>query len=405
VVLAGLAAGLPAAAQERSLPDGIHAGPWILEPWLGSQWELDDNLLRQPEGVVSDDLRESSTEWSAGITATLPFHNSRLEVDYETGYLTYATGNYDREVSYAGGVLAEFAFSSGDRLTIEDEFAREFVQIEEVFDEDFVFGAEERFQGEPYDDNRWSIEAARSALDRQGYRIRILRRDRNYAGTERPGLYDLRGFDNIFEYTQPVATGQALLVHYNPRRFNHYRVEDPVGVPFRREVADSLQAGVTGQWRGGNHYLARVGYERLDYEGEESSFRGMSYHLQGRLPLGGRTGLFLALSRRALPSTLNTYYIANAIRAALDRTWTRTLDVAVSVNFDLNGYGDPTGEPGCIDETRKDIGMAANADLIWQPQPRMGFTLGAYREHRNSNCDLSNYDATELRAGFTLGWF
>jgi hypothetical protein len=49
--------------------------------------------------------------------------------------------------------------------------------------------------------------------------------------------------------------------------------------------------------------------------------------------------------------------------------------------------------------------MAASADVIWQPQPRMGFTLGAHREHRNSNCELSNYEATAVRAGFTLGWF
>jgi hypothetical protein len=406
VVLAGLAAAVPAAAQRQSVPDGIAVGPWIVAPWLGTEWQVDDNLLRQPDSVVEDlDLRESSTEWTGGLTATLPFRNSKLELDYESGYLTYSTGNYDREFSYNAGVLAEFAFSTGDFLTLEDRFDREFIQIEEQFDEDFVFGAEERFQGQPYDDNRWTIQAERPGLDRQGYRVRIQRRDRNYAGSEHPGLYDVRGFDNVFEYTQPLGTDRALLVHYNPRRFNHYRVEDPVGVPFRKEQADSLQAGVTGEWRGGNSYLARVGYERLDYVGEESSFRGMSYHLQGRLPVGGRTGLFLALSRRALPSTLDTYYIANAVRAALDRTWTRTLDVAVAVNFDLNGYGAPTGEPGCIDETRKDIGMAASADVIWQPQPRMGFTLGAHREHRNSNCELSNYEATEVRAGFTLGWF
>jgi hypothetical protein len=388
------------------LPEGIVVGRWVLAPWLASDYERDDNLLRLPDELQQEGDTETSTELSAGVEAALPFRNSALYLDYERGRRSYGESDFGREERQALGARAVFAFSTGDRLTLEDRMVEDFVQIREEFDEDVVFGAEERYQGEPFAAHRWSIEAERSEPGRQGYRVRIARRDRNYEGAGRPDLYNYRGFDNVFEYLQPLASGQSILFHYNSRRFNHYRVVDPVGVPFRREEADALQVGLTGKLLGGQRYLARLGYEQLRYPGEPSKARGLAGHLQGGFALGARTDLSLALSRRTLPSTLETYYIANTFRAALDRSWTRTLDFAAAIDVDQNEYGDPTGDDqSCSGDTRKDLALSVGADLEWAPHPRFGVRVGAHREQRNSNCASSDHDATEIRAGITLGWF
>ncbi len=394
---------MPLAAQQE-VPEGIPLGRWILAPEGFLEFETDDNLLRDAGGTAVDKKWENTTEAGAAVAATLPFRNSFFKVELEATDLVHSSVDFSRRTANHGAATLDLGFSTGDRLALGGRFTRDFVRVRNVIVEETTVDAEDIFFGEPYDEHQFGVELERLIPGRQGYRMRVDRRDYNYSGDSAVALYDYRGFDGAYEFRQPTSNRGWLIFNYGMRRYNHYEPEDAVGVPFRKEKQDSLQVGWRGQLGPESPFLFRLGYESLRYEIDPSSYRGISGYYAGSFRIGRDSSVQLSLSRQSLPSTQETYYINSVLRAEVNRSLLRTLDFTGRVRFALNDYGGAV-RSDCGAEAREDRVFALDTELFWPVHPRMDFGISGSHERRSSNCDFATYEANELRAGLRLGWF
>jgi len=392
-------------ALAKEVPEGIPAGPWILAPFFSSSYEADTNVFRKTEASGADDDRIAT--FTGELFGTLPFRNSELTLGYRTSKESFDNATFPRELTQYAEFDLELNFKSGDTLSLRDFFREDFARSEDI-----DAGGELVFEGEPYTINRWEVEFSRDDPGRQGYFARVRRQDFNYDGQKDVGFFDYRGFDNVFEYRQPLPGYRRWVLRYNARRFNHYdpncklgfECEGEVGVPFRKEVSDSVELGLMGNLGERQPYVVRLGYSSFRYEGTESSdFNGIVGHAAWRLALGSRTDLELRLTRRALPSNFETYYINNSVRAKLDREWLR-FESGIELEYYLNDYADPI-ELGVNQFCRRrDSTYELDVDWAWRVHERFKFEISAFHTNRRSTCDTSDYQATGLGTGIALGW-
>jgi len=411
-----LASALPAWAQGDRVdpPEGIPLGPWIVAPsvFAGQVW--DDNLQRVDEGERSGSIfgpiEERIWEYGGTLGLVLPFRRSSFEVEYEMADQSFVNTGFDPDPAQRFNGGFDLRFSTGDRLVLWDRFTRDYVRIREDSEEDPSVDAEEVFFGEPFNENRVQVDLSRSVPGRQGYRVRIERRDFNYEGRTPTSLYDYRGFDSVYEFRQPTSEEGWLIFHYASRRFNHYRPLDPrVGVPYRKEIGDSFQVGWRSHLGKANSFLLRIGYESLGYDEyetltESSRFRGLGGFYSGTFRTGPESRLNVNVTRQSLPSTQNTYYINNVVRAELDADFLRALNVRGRARLAFNDYGDPIPFWDC-DGIREDWVSEIGAEAGWPVHPRAEFTLGGFHTRRSSNCEGGNYKDTEFNVGVRVGWF
>lgn len=401
ILALGMLPGLPVRAQD-DLPDGFPVGKWILAPSLTASYEADNNVFFKPsENATSD--RVSTAE--GYLQASLPFRNSLLQFDYTAAKESYAENVFPRDLSQVFGVALELGFKSGDVLTFSDEYRLDFARSEEI-----DVGGELTFEGEPYKLNRWQVELSRDDPGRQGYLVRIRRQDFNYDGENDIGFFEYRGFDNAFEYRQPLPGGRSWVVRYQTRRYNHYEpqvVSGTVGVPFRNEKADNVTFGLRGLLGDRQPYRVYVGYGRFRYGGiESSSFNGIVGAAAWRLWLGGRTRTDFEAIRRPLPSNFDTFYINNGLRAKLEREWLR-FDGGGAVELVINDYADEilvgtsTGVESCH---RRDTTRRFEGFLGWRLHEYLQFKVSTFHSVRSSSCESVDYDAAGIETSFTVGW-
>jgi hypothetical protein len=396
--LLALAAGLPASAADQKLPEGFVAGPWILAPSFRASYGAGDNVfLRDESRAVSDRI----TTLGGSLDAVLPFRNSRLRFGYDVDKERYAAIEFPRDVAQVADVDLVLGFKTGDEIRIRDVYREDFARAEEVD----AGGEIQSFEGEPYNLNSADIEISRDVPRRQGYTIRVRRRDFRYLGTRDIGFFDYSGFSNVFEYRQPLSDERSWVARYEARRYNHYDpfgIEAPSGVPFRKELSDAVLFGVRGFLGEERPYVVRLGYTRFRYEGrDESNYAGIAGLAAWRLALAGDSQLDLELVRRPLPSILSTYYINNAARAELERKW-RRFESGATLEVSQNNYGDET--PGC-DGRRQDSTYAVEAFGGLRFHELLAFRLSVTHTKRNSNCAGGDYNATGITTGLLLGWF
>jgi len=401
-----LTAFTPAPAED--VPDGIPLGPWILAPSFHSSYEANSNVFyRADDAPPQDDefsRRDRVAKIGGGILAVLPFSNSSLELSYQTDKENYEKNPFPRDLSQVAGLNLELKFKSGDVLAFRDVYRSDFARAEEVD----AGGELTSFRGEPYSINRWEVELSRTDPQRQGYVVRIRRQDFIYDGDEDIGFFEYRGFDNKFEYRQPLPENRSWVVRYGSRRFNHYDplyVDAPHGVPFRKEKSDNVQLGVLGSLGEGQPFFFNLGYGRFRYEGlDESEFDGLVGQAAWRLQIGGRTQLDLEAVRQPLPSNSNTHYINNAVRAELEREWLR-FESGTGLEFNRNDYADEVEDFGVCDGRRKDSTYKGEVFWGWRVHERLRFQISSFYSRRSSTCDSSDYEAAGFETGIALGWF
>ena len=390
------------AAAAQSGPPGFHAGPWILAPTFGTSYEADSNVFLNPDEAAQED---TVTKYKAGLGAILPFSNSRFRLDYDLAKEVYQDSDFDRDIAQVLTSQVELNFRSGDTLTLRDVYRLDFARADE--DDVVNVGDQASFRGQPYNINRWDITLDRDEEDRQGYTIRIRREDFDYEGDVDIGIFEYRGFDNSFEYRQPLPHNRFWLVRYQSRRYNHYEPfpTPPAGVgdPFRKEKTDDFTFGLRGMLGERQPYRFNLGYGRFRYTGgAQSEFDGLVGAASWRLWVGGRTKLDLEAIRRPLPSNFNTHYINNAIKTTLEREWTR-FEVGTEIEFVLNDYGDDIALS--CDGLRKDSTTTTEAYWNWKVHERVRFELSSFYTVRSSTCDVTEYNATGLETGLRMGWF
>jgi hypothetical protein len=384
------------AALAQETADGFILGRWILAPWMGARYGVDSNVFREVEGQEEED---TITGWGGGLEALLPFRKSMLRLNYEATDLEYAENVFDRTLAQKIGADLELSFRSGDVLALRESYTQDFARIEEQ--------VEDVFTGQPYNINQWEVELRRELPQQQGYRMRVRRRDLIYEDTLTTGFaFEYRGFDNSFEYYQPLGERSKGVAQYRMRRFNHYDPTDPdaVGTAFRKEETDSLLVGLQGQLGDQQPYQVRLGYASFKYKGVDSEdFTGIVGALNWRIVLGGRTDLRLSLTREPLPSNFDTFYINNELRSLLTRQW-RRFEGGADLRANLYTYGDEDLTVGCTG-TRQDTSYDAGLFWEWKIHPRFSFDVEGHHYDRSSNCDGFDYTATSLETGFSLGWF
>ncbi len=390
-------------------PDGLAWGAWILRPWIAAGFEADDNVRRDATG---DAIRDDIGTLEGELEGILTFRNSNLSITYGADRQDYDAIRVEKNIDQDFEVDLSLNFSTGDRLRFYDRFNRSY-SIQRLDDEgeglpDDAQDIEsaETFVGEPFDYNRWELRLTRAEPRRQGYDIKIARVDFNYRGDSEVSRYDYRGFDNSFEYRHPMPRDRWWTVFYSSRRINHYndpnlpRGSVPVGVPYRKEVSDSLQVGLRGDLGEGQPFLIRLGYTEFEYELQsDSRFTGISGQAQWSLALGADSDLSIGVFRRPLPSSFSTYYINNIIRTEFESGLRRNLSVRAGMSLTYNRY--------------EDLGSCRLEDNIydgevgatWQIQRRVGFDLSAEHNRRSSNCDTVDSRSTTLNATLKVGWF
>jgi hypothetical protein len=381
-------------AVQADVPDGIELGPWILAPAFEMSYEADSNVFLDREEAKEDDR---VTTFRGDLEASLPFSNSMLEFDYSAIKESYSENIFPRDVTHVGSVDLELNFRSGDRLTFGDAYRRDFARSSEI-----DAGGELTFDGQPYTINYWFAELARTDPRRQGYVVRIRRVDFNYDGEVDIGFFEYRGFENSFEYRQPLPRSRSWVVRYNTRRFNHYDPDEPVGIPFRKEKTDNLQFGLRG-WLGEDQpFRIHLGFGRFSYDGENASdFNGIVGTAAWKLRLGPGTSLDLEAVRRTLPSNFETYYINNAVNAELEREW-RRFEAGTELELTKNDYGDVL--PQCNGK-RRDLTMDLSVFAGWEMHERLEFSASTFFKKRSSTCENREYEAGGIEIGMSLGWF
>jgi hypothetical protein len=411
-----------ARSQQR---EGIAAGPFILTPWIESDIETDSNLFNAPDTFGQDDA-EVSASLGFGFEAILPFSHSLLEFRYNGAQISYESAALASDVASRGDLGLTLVFSSGNTFYFRDAFLRDFVQVPDTDIPEQGPGVtpEEKYFGSPYHYNRLDIGVRRDEPRSQGYQVRIGRRDFVYQDGTFGGQYDFRGWDNDFEYYRPLTSNRRIVVHYRMQRYEHFRALEGVGVPFREEISDTLQAGLSGVGSV-RPFFFRVGYARFLYESKDpletrSNFRGVSGFARWNLPLGGRSSLSMLLSRRPLPSSYPTYYISNQFRSVAERGFRPDVKLGLILGISNNRYADEiifrncddVGAPSecqpsrlVCDGLRNDVTWDAGFRASWEVHNMFELNLTGKHEKRNSNCENSDYNSDSINLGFKVGWY
>jgi hypothetical protein len=392
VAFAGLllAFGVPA-LHAQAVPKGIPVGRWILTPTFRTAYEVSDNVFYQIEPFASSDR---VTRYQGRLGASMPFRNSMLDLEYGASKDTFDINSVPRDLRQQFRAEVTLNFKSSDRLVFRDMYLEDFARSETI-----DVGSEQVFAGQPYNVNRWEIELSRNDATRQGYLIRIRRQDFVYEGQEDISFFDYRGFDNVFEYRQPVPGNRSWIVRYEARRFKHYdpfQVLAPHGEPFRREKTDSFQLGLRGMLGEGQPYRIHLGYGSFEYVEAVnlSNFDGLVGAAAWRLHLGLRSVLELEAVRRALPSNFESYYVNNAVDARFEIEWLRT-EAGTELEVVKNQYSG----------FREDDIIKFDLFWAWRVHERMKFEVSSVYAKRSSNVPFANYDALSVETAFSLGWF
>jgi len=393
-------------------PEGLPVGRLILAPYFVSQVGVEDNLFRLSSCPVDEpDCFEPQmvARNMLGLAARLPVRNSLIELRYEAAKRQYERAAPPRRaLEEVADALFQLNFSSGDQLSIRDTYTRGSSDVRAI-DE----GGEFEFQDRPFDLNRFEAMWTRTIPSRQGFIVRFARVDLNFATPDDPlvnpiPFFDYRGFESNFEYRQPLAGRKWLRVYYDSRRFNHYDPNDrsQTGIPFRKEVADTLQLGLGGMAGRNKPFNLRVGYGRFRLEETGAEFNGIVGAADLAIGIGARTNLTLNVWRRPLPSNFNTYYIVNSFRVAVERPILRSFVAGVSVAHLRSQYGDLLIVDGVEDdEIRKDQRYLLEAYFDWFVHPRVAIRVAGGHQQRVSNADHSEFEASAASVGLRLGWF
>lgn len=409
LALVSLCAGLAWAQVEDEPPRGFELGRWALAPYFETSYEADDNIFRRVDlpnepfiGPVSDEL----TTVTGGFDLRRPIRNSLFEMSYAASRLEYTKNRFARDLTHDFSADFVLNLSSMDHVKLTEEYSLGISDLQRVDQ-----GGELVFDGEPYRYNSLTLEADRSEPLQPGYYVRLSRIDFNYEERQASlGFFDYRGWDTAVEYRQPLPTSKWLIGYYNRRRFDHYRASEAVGTPFRRELSDTLQVGLRGYVGARQSFFLRAGFNRFRYDLLNSTdFTGLVFHAQWNPALGESSKFRFSLTRRPLPSSFDTYYIINELRGQFDHEWAPDMRVGARAVFSVNRYGGPivlvSGSIDCSTFVREDqrYDVEGYVDLVFQQH--YGLRLSATRQQRLSNCDLSEYTANIVSAGFRVGWY
>ena len=399
-----------APSRAASPPEGLEAGPWVLAPYLLASFTTDDNIFRRP----TEEDQEEISEAVASLTAYLPFRSSMLTLEYEADYFNYSNNDFSRDVEQAFTFDLKFNLAGGSVLRVSDEYTSGFSDVQQ-----FDAGGERVFDGEPFDLNRFVFEMSRAIPHRKGYLLRVRHRKFEFVSGNDVPFFDYEGVDVSGEYRQPIAGSRWLTLTGLSRRLDHFDVvADAVSnEPFRKEVFDELQLGFRGLAAGEDPYFVRLGWGQFEYTdivaavGPQKPFSGLVGSFEYRLRISGTLDMVFAGQRRPLPSNFDTYYLINEFTVDLERKWQQYTRVGIKMLYSANSYGDllrnRDGTPlaDCSDFIRKDDRYRVEGYARWSVGDLMALRVSASRQSRNSNCDISEYEANILSANVEFGWF
>jgi len=417
---------LPAETQAR-VPDGLPAGPFFVAPYFETGIEYDSNIFRlsEPDPNVPNSPEPQGDEIAllrGGALATMPFRNSEFILGWEGEYRDYRTFQFPRRLAQQFGAEVELNFASTDQLRIAERYIQGVTDVQTVDP-----GGERTFTGQPYNYNRFEVEASRNETGHPGYAVSIARVDLEYVdAVGRDLFFDYSGYDASVEYRHPLAGSKWLVAYYDLQRFDHFRdclSRPDVGTtcnlnaggeiqgvaygpnePYRKQISDTLQFGLRGFLARRQPFFVRVGVGNFAYDRQDdlpdTSFVGVMGAARFRLALGSKTFLDLRAQRTPLPSNFETYYIINELRVDVERRWLRRSLYGFRALVSRNGYGD--GDPRVDGRTDRRRVLEGFMDWFFHRRASLRFSAGHYR--RRSNVQIADYNANVVTAGIRYGY-
>ncbi len=392
----------PGTAAAADRVEGLPVGPWLLNPYLITGYEYDSNPLFRPGNNESENIGVVTP----GLGAVLPVRNSSFRFQVEHSIYDYERLTLGKNSVTEIDTGLQLAFSSLDQLEIGFERTSGLSRTTQGFDD----GGETVFKGDTFNLNSYSLNLARAVYGHRGYQVRLARRDLVFDEGTSTSFFDYRGWEYRGEYREPVGPRRWLLVSLEGRRYDHFRVNDPIGRLFRQEDSRMAYFGMEGKFSPQVTTRARLGYGDYRFPlAAGSDYQGMVGDLRVDFQsTSRRIEINLIGSRRPNASYFfnNTYYVHSSLQLNAEARIRPRVTIGGRAQSGVSEYGDALENPGDPQEglVRKDRSRSVEFYGNMMLSPLFGITVAARWSRRTSNYEGVEYDAKSLFAGLFVGW-
>ena len=379
-------ASLPIEAQpQRERPPRLSAGPLIIHPHFRVDESYDENIFSTESNEVDDLL----SRISPGIRFVLPYHNHRMDLNYDfTGLFYRKNTKLDNPLHNLRGSAAlvfspRFSVSLNERFlsSVHTREAEEFGERLEI---------DERFKRNDFSALA-RIEHGRRLFTEVGYSGNVLM----YKNDQESFLdnYYKNAFSFAFGYRTTPRTdifGQYVFVYEN------YTDIDPGS---RDDQKDNIQniffLGMKGEITPRTTGIIQFGMGTADYRGGEDWINfavnvDISHHLTRLATLD------LKLRRGAMETGFSTNNNFTATGGDLDLTYrlTRNLSISLGATYQINEYPNEStmsrGPGISLDRQRRDELTYLRSRLTYRILDWFSVALHYNLNSRNSNFNFNS---------------
>jgi hypothetical protein len=389
----------------QPVPLGFALGPVILAPSLTTSYAYDSNVFQRSDAFAPSTDQVLTVQPAAILT--VPFSNSAFRLGDTLRWVDYKnTAQVAGKTSNEAFADLNLRFATLDTLALS---ARRIAGVAETLA--FDPGREVVFNGQFYRFHTETASIAREISGARGYRVALSRSVLRFDRSGGVAFFDYSGFDGEVSYLQSLSPNTRLAFGYLGSRYDHFDVgpgADPHAV-FRTENGDVIYGQIEGRLGPRQPYRARLGWERLAFEGSAANdFSGLIGQADFSLIVGGGTILTLTSHRQPYRSFFldNNFYVFDQIGERVDRTFPTGSSIGGSLLFARNSYGEPvpTGSAGEVTRRRdRTYSLEVYANLALRE--RFAFRLSIRENRRVSDYAGADYNDTVVSGGLVLGWF
>lgn len=409
-VLGGSASAQSAGEAPRLV--GFPAGPVLIAPSLTAGYSYDSNVfLRSDDSPPADRPADYVLTLQPAVLLTVPFSNSMFRVGDTLSYVDYQeTPQTSGKTSNDAMADLTLQFGSLDTLDLS---ARHIDGVAQTLA--FDPGGEVTFQGESYRLHNETASVSREVAGARGYRLALARNALRFDPSTEVNFFDYRGFDGEAAYLQPLSPNSRLAFGYLGTRYDHFDIGPGPDPTDRTENGDTVYAQIEGRLGPRQPYRARLGWERLDFEGNAAKdFSGLIGSAELSAIVGGGTVFSVTAQRQPYrsffedgdPSTAdNNFYVFEQLGVRVERSFVTETSVGGSFSVFRNTYAEPAKPaPEALPILREDRAFRLEAYANLAVRDRVICRLSIVKNRRYSNYPGSDYNGIVVFGGFVLGW-
>jgi hypothetical protein len=396
------------------VPIGFPAGPFVIAPSLKAGYSYDTNVFYQSNDSVPPPSSDQVLTLEPALLLTVPFSNSMFQFGDTLTYLDYKD-TAQPEGKTSNDAMAQLAlnFGSLDKLDLK---AHHVAGVADTLA--FDPGGEQVFQGHAFRLHELSAAMSREVASARGYRLSLAHNALRYERSTEVSLFDYRGFEGEGSYLEPLSSNARLAIGYLGTRYDHFENGPPPAEPaevFRTESGNTVYCQLEGRLGSKQPYNARLGWERLAFEGNAAKdFSGLIGKAELGVIVGGGTLLNVRALRQPYRSFFkvvdddiedNNFYVYDDVGLNVNRTFPWGSSFGGNFDFSRNTYAEPARpEPDAPPIYREDRAYRLEAYANLALLDRVVFRLTLVKNRRYSNFPGADFDDTVVFGGFVLGW-